>query len=139
MNVYRLGWKGILYNSDAWLYLQPDVPGLLLLLLMVALYLPSLFLSYLKVSSSGMELHYWPYYRVFVRWDEIDRIGLCRALLVFPCEALYLNKAEAKEKNATIREWGLVKQCIVPLSDFRTWPDGELKRDLQRYIPHIFS
>ena len=138
MRIYRLGWKGILFHSDSWLYIQPDSPVFILVILMIVLYIPSLFLSYLKVSSSGLELHYWPLYRVFVVWGDIDRLGKCKALNIFPCDALYLNRAEATEKNAQIREWGLSKQCIIPLSDFRAWSSGELLSDLQRYVPQVF-
>ena len=139
MKIFRLGWRGILFNSDSWLYAQPDTPVFFLAILMIALYIPSIFLSYLKVTSAGLELHYWPLYRVFVLWEEIERLGKCKALIIFSCDALYLKRPDAAHKNAEIREWGLAKKCIIPLSDFRTWPDGELKRDLQRHIPHLFS
>ena len=139
MRIYRFGWKGILFNSDSWLYLQPDTPGLLIAILMIVLYIPSLFLSYLKVSATGLELHYWPLYREFASWEEIDHLGVCKAIIIFPCDALYLKHAAALEKNAKIREWGLAKRCIIPLSDFRAWHSGELRRDLERYIPHVFQ
>ena len=139
MKIYRLGWKGILFNSDSWLYSQPDTPGLLLAFLMIVLYIPSLFLSYLKVSGSGLELHYWPLYRLSVEWDEIDHIGKCKALIIFPCDALYLKRPEASERNAKIREWGLAKQCLIPLSDFHGWSSGELGDELIDHIPHIFQ
>ncbi len=106
---------------------------------MVGLYIPSLFLSYLKVSPDGLELHYWPAYRVRVAWRDVERVGKCKFLGIIPCEALYLNRAEARERNAAIREWGLAKRCIVPLSDFRGWPAGELAEDLRRYIPQVFG
>jgi hypothetical protein len=137
--IYRLGWRGMLYHSDAWLYLAPDTPGCLVLALMVGLYVPSLFLSYLKVSPDGLELHYWPTYRVRVAWQEVERVGKCKLLGLFPCEALYLNRAEARGRKATIREWGLAKRCIIPLSDFRGWPAGGLAEDLRRYVPHVFE
>lgn len=129
----------MLYHSDAWLYLAPDTPGCLVAALMVGLYIPSLFLSYLKVSPDGLELHYWPIYRIRVAWQDVERLGKCKLLGVFSCDALYLNRAEARARNATIREWGLAKRCIVPLSDFRGWPDGELADDLRWYIPHVFT
>ena len=138
MRIYRFGWKGVLFHSDSWLYIQPDSSSFLLAILMIVIYIPSLFLSYLKVSSTGLELHYWPLYRVCVDWDEIDRLGKCRALVVFPCDALYLKRAEASGKNAKIREWGLSKQCIIPLSDFHAWSSGELLGDLECYIPQVF-
>ena len=136
---YRLGWRGILYHSDAWLYLTPDTPGCLVIALLVGLYIPSLFLSYLKVSPEGLELSYWPTYRIRLSWQDVERVGKCKALGVFPCDALYLDRAEARERNATIREWGLAKRCIVPLSDFRGWPTGELAKDLRRYLPQLFG
>ena len=135
---YRLGWKGILYHSDAWLYLAPDSSGCLVAVLMAGLYVPSLFLSYLQVSPDGLELHYWPTYRLRVAWQDIERVGRCKLLGILPCDALYLDRAEARAHNAAIREWGLATRCIVPLSDFRGWPAGELEQDLRRYIPHVF-
>ena len=139
MRIYRFGWKGVLFNSDAWLYAESGTPGLLFAVLFIALYIPSLFLSYLKVTTTGLELHYWPLYRVFAAWDEVERLGTCKALIVFSCDALYLKRPAAAEKNAKLREWGLAKKCIVPLSDFRAWPSGELRADLLRHIPHVFQ
>jgi hypothetical protein len=103
------------------------------------LYLPSLFLSYLRISADGLELHYWPTYRVHVAWQDVERLGKCKFLGFFPCDALYLNRADARVRNATIREWALAKRCIIPLSDFRGWPAGELEADLRRYIPYVFA
>ena len=135
---YRLGWRGILYHSDAWLYLAPDSPGCLAVALMVGLYIPSLFLSYLKVSPDGLELCYWPTYRLCVAWQDIERVGKCKLFGIFPCDALYLDRPEARARNAVLREWGLAKRCIVPLSDFGGWPAGKLAKDLRRCIPHVF-
>ena len=91
------------------------------------------------LAKDGLELHYWPIYRIRVAWQDVERLGKCKLLGVFSCDALYLNRAEARARNATIREWGLAKRCIVPLSDFRGWPDGELADDLRWYIPHVFT
>lgn len=114
MRTYKLDWKGILYHSVAWLYLQPGTLEFLILFLMIILYIPSLFLSYLKVSSDGLELRYWPLYKQLITWDEIDRIGKCRALIIFPSDALYLKREGVRERNASIREWGLAKKVLYP-------------------------
>ena len=136
--IHRLGWKGILFQLDPLLYADPDTPGFLLFPIMVGLFIPRLFLSYLKVSAEGLILHYWPRYTIRLKWEEIDRLGKCRFLGFIPCDALYLKMAEAQTKNARLREWGLAKKCIIPLSDFRGWPNGSLAESLKKYIPSMF-
>ena len=135
--IFKLGWKGIFFQFDALLYAEPETPGWLLIPITIGLFIPHLLLSYLKVTSNGLHLHFWPKYTTQVKWEEIDRLGKCRFLFLFPCDALFLKKAEAKTKNATLRDWGLAKKCIIPLSDFQGWPDGELAQCLKKYIPAI--
>ena len=136
---YKLGWKGIFYQLDAWLYATPDTPGFILIPIMVGLFIPRLYLSYLKVSTEGLTLHYWPGYQIQVKWEDIDHLGKCRFLGIIPCDALYLKRDEAKDKKAIIRGWGLAKKCIIPLCDFRGWPKGELAENIKTHVPHIFS
>ena len=51
-------------------------------------------------------------------------------------DALYLKGSEA---GVIDRHQGLRKKRVIPLSDFRGWPDGELFNDLMRYIPDIIQ
>jgi hypothetical protein len=132
--IHRLGWKGILAHSVAWLYHTPDTPRIVALLFMIGLYLPGLLLSYLKFTPEGLELHYWPTYRLRAAWGEVVRIGGCRAIGIIPGEALFLDREESKMKSAGMRGWGLLKRCIIPLSDFRGWPTGALAEDLNRFL-----
>ena len=137
--IHKLGWKGILFQFDPLLYADPDTPGWVLFPIMVGLFIPRLFLSYLKVSADGLILHYWPKHTTQVKWEQIARLGRCRFLGFIPCDALYLKMPEAQTKNAALREWGLAKKCIIPLSDFRGWPNGKLAENLKNRIPSIMS
>ena len=70
--------------------------------------------------------------------EDVDRVSKCRARIIFPSDALYLKQDEALERNASIREWGLAKNCLIPLSHFQAWSSRKPLVDFQRYIPHVF-
>jgi hypothetical protein len=136
MNIHRLSWKGVLFSSEALLYAAPDTPQFLLMPILIFLYLPKLFLSYLRISDSGIELFYWPNYRQKTSWENIERLGEVFYLEKFTQQALYL-RSESGEKVDIKREKGLREKLIIPLSDFRGWPTGTLYDELQKHIPHI--
>ena len=134
---HRLNWKGMLLTSETLLYADPDTPWILLIPILVFLYLPSLFFSYLKVTAEGVELFYWPRYRVRSSWEGIDRLGEVRLLGKIPHDALILKEAEPRGNIS--RHQGIRKKWIIPLGDFRGWPEGILFQELHRHIPEILD
>jgi hypothetical protein len=137
---YRLSWKGVLFASEALLYEDADTPRFLLIPILVFLYLPKLFLSYLEVSDQGINLFYWPNYRINVSWQEVNRLGKAIFLGRQSSDVLYLRKGPEEGIPSLIdRHRGFREKRIIPLSDFRGWPDGDLYNDLMRYIPNIIQ
>ena len=134
-NIYRLNWKGRLLISETLLYADPDTPWILLLPILIFLYLPSLFLSYLKINPEGVELFYWPGYRLKSSWEEIDYLGDVTLLGKIPHDALLLKNAE--QARALSRQQGIRKKWIIPLGDFQGWPEGKLHQALTKYRPDI--
>jgi len=134
-NRYRLNWKGMLLISETLLYADPDTPWILMIPILAFLYLPSLFLSYLKVSSKGIELFYWPTYRLKSNWKDIKRLGYVTLLGKIPYDALYLIDVEPYQSVS--RYVGIQKKWTITLDDFRGWPEGKLHRQLKEYLPWI--
>lgn len=139
VRTYRLNMGGMLRHPNLWDASATGSQGCLTTALLLLLYLPSLLRSYLRVSPEGLELYYWPLYRLRAAWPEVVRLGTCKMLGLFPCDALYLDRPESQAREAFVREWGLAKRCVVPVGDFRGWPAGPLAADVGRYIPHILN
>jgi hypothetical protein len=127
----------MLLTSEALLYADADTSWILMVPVLIFLYLPSLFLSYLKVNEEGIELLYWPSYRLKSSWDEISHLGNVTLLGKIPFDALYLKKSE--QERGVSRHRGIRKKWIIPLGDFRGWPEGELYEQLQIYLPRFFE
>ena len=134
---HRLNWKGMLLSSESLLYADPDTPWILMLPILILLYLPSLFFSYLKVNEEGLELFYWPRYRLKSSWEGIKYLGEVTLLGKIPHAALYLKDAEPTQSLS--RHQGIRKKWIIPLGDFRGWPDGSLSQELSMYIPDLLA
>ena len=132
---HRLNWKGMLLVSESLLYADSDTPSILLIPILVLLYLPSLFFSYLKTSAEGIELFYWPRYRVKSNWEDIKLLGEVTLLGKIPHDALFLKDAEPRGRLS--HHQGIWRKWIIPLGDFRGWPDGLLFQELNRYIPEL--
>jgi hypothetical protein len=137
-HTFRLGWKGILATAEWLLYSDSDLSFLVCLPLFFLLFLPRLLLSYLRLSSQGLELHYWPNYRVHVPWNAVERLGQCHALGMMRGDALYLHHSRSGASAEILsRTSGLQQKRIIPLSDFRGWPQGQLAQELARFIPEV--
>jgi hypothetical protein len=133
---HRLNWKGMLLLSESLLYADPDTPWILMLPILVFLYLPALFLSYLKLSDAGVELFYWPGFRLNSSWEDIERLGYVTLLGKIPHDALFI-KSNPEQMQTVSRQKGIREKRIIPLSDFRGWPEGYLLSELKRYIPEL--
>jgi hypothetical protein len=129
---YRLNWKGMLFVTESLLYADSDTPWILLLPILVFLYLPALFFSYLKLSPEEIELFYWPRYRLTSSWENIDHLGEVTLLGKIPYDALILKSAQ--QTQGLSRQRGIRKKWIIPLDDFRGWPDGELYKQLREHL-----
>ena len=139
-HTYRFNWKGMLYATWPLLYIEPDSASCLVIPMLVFLYVPSLFLSYLRVSDEGVELLHWPRYRVRARWDEVTRLDKCRAFGKFKFDALYLREsAQGEARKLADREMGEFRKNIISLTDFRGWPEGRLAEDIRRYLPQMYA
>lgn len=142
VHVYRVGWRGLLSLPLLLLDVGNDTLGCFLPLVLLC-WVPELLLSYLKVSSAGLEVRYWPFYQLRARWEEVDRIDKHRVLGVFPSDALYLKQAAPFGSRSIFgRELWLrpkLDQRLVVLNDFRGWPDGTLADDLRLYIPDVIE
>ena len=140
MTKYRLSWKGVLFSSEALLYANPDTPQILLIPILFLLYLPKLFLSYLKISKDGIELYYWPNYRLKTSWNEINRLGKVSYFGKFTHDALFIHDTSGKLVNTDLnRQIGIRKKIIIPLSDFRGWPGEDLINELVKHKPDIMK
>jgi hypothetical protein len=117
-----------------------DTPGCFLPLALL-LFIPELLLSYLKVSPAGLEIRYWPFYKLHVRWEQVDRLDKYKLLGILPSDVLYLKQSAPFGSLSIIgRELQLGQpQRFVVLNDFRGWANGRLAENLRRYIPEIME
>ena len=124
------------------LSLHSDTPGCFWPLVLLC-WVPELLLSYLKVSPAGLEVRYWPFYRLCARWEEVDRIDKHRVLGVFASDALFLKQAAPLGSRSILGPelWlrPRLDQRLVVLNDFRGWQDGRLAEDLRLYIPDVME
>jgi len=135
-----------LENSGAWLYVCFGLPELLLLLFVffqVIRLIGRSFLSYVLVSSDGLEYCYWPTYRIRCSWDDVERVGKYRSILgIIVYDVLYLKGGQAAGYRGPVRLRGLLglgTQNVVPLTGIQGWPDGQFGDDLRRYLPQILT
>jgi hypothetical protein len=141
-HIYRVGWRGLLSLPLLLLGFGSDTPGCFLPLVLLC-WVPEFLLSYLKVSSAGLEVRYWPFYELHARWEEVDRIDKHKVLGIFSSDALFLKQAAPFGSCSILgRELWLrpkLDQRLVVLNDFRGWSDGRLAEDLRLYIPDVID
>jgi hypothetical protein len=129
-----------LFISEALLYAGADTPQFIMLPILVFLFLPKLFFSYLETSPDGIRVHYWPNYHFQAAWDEIGRLGKASFLGKSNCDALYLKKVRGENSPEVMsRQSGIQQKQLVALSDFGGWPGGRLHQVLSWYIPQILE
>ena len=140
MSNYRLNLKGILFSSEALLFADSESSWVLTIPILLFLFIPKLTFSYLMVSDEGIELLYWPNYRIKSTWDMIDHLGKVTVIGSLTSDVLFL-RGETEETSAVgmNRHRGIKERRIIPLSDFRGWPKGQLYSDLLRLIPDIIK
>jgi len=140
MKNYRLNWKGIFFSSEALLLADSEPSWILTFPILLFLFIPKLIFSYLLVSDEGIELLYWPNYRIKSTWDMIDCLGKVSVLGSITSDVLFLRSETGDISAVDIsRHRGIKERRIIPLSDFRGWPKGQLFCDLQRFIPDIIN
>ena len=140
MTKYRLNWKGILFSSEALLLADSEPAWILIIPILLFLFIPKLIFSYLMVSDEGIELFYWPNYRHKSTWEKIDYLGKVTLIGNSTSDVLYLHDETGIARKAKInRHRGIKEKQIIPLSDFREWPKGQLYSDLLRFIPEIIE
>ena len=140
MTKYRLSWKGILFSSEALLFADSESSWVFTIPILMFLFIPKLIFSYLVISDEGLELLYWPNYRLETTWKELDRLGSVTVIGSLTSDLLYLRgkfvDANAEEID---RHRGIRERRVISLSDFKGWPKGQLHDDLERYIPDIIE
>ncbi|MCK4816700.1 hypothetical protein KA005_13095 [bacterium] len=140
MTRYRLNWKGILYSSEGLLFAGSEPSWVLTIPILLFLFFPKLIFSYLMVSDEGIELLYWPNYRLKSSWEELENLGKVTVIGSLTSDVLYLRGETGEANGVEIdRHRGIKEKRIIPLSDFRGWPKGQLYTDLLRFIPDIIS
>jgi len=140
MATYRLSWKGVLYSSEALLYSTPDTPSFILIPILFLLYLPKLLFSYLQITESGIKLFYWPNYRLTANWEEIEQLGQITYMRKYTQDALFIRGIDGKSITQDLdRHRAIQEKKVIPLNDFRGWPDGDLSNELKQFIPTIVN
>jgi len=137
---FGIGWRGIFSLPISLLESGSDDPGCLIILALL-LIIPELFLSYLKISSDGLEVRYWPFYKIHVPWLQIDHLGPYKVLGLIPSQAFYLEgDAPFGSLNILSREIQIgQKKRLIVLNDFHGWSNGNIKAELNKYIPEIIG
>jgi len=98
--------------------------------------------SYLELSPLGIEYRKWPNYGLRCNWSDVEKKGVYQSLGIFPYDVLYLKKAEPVGWQLTMsirRKLGLRQQCTITLTGIHGWPNGQLAKQLKKYIPEILS
>jgi hypothetical protein len=101
--------------------------------------------SYLKTTPDGLELHWLPWEKIFVSWNDVARLEWIKAFGLFRLDMLYLNRPIFEwGKNVIFltehtREFADKRRFAIPLGQFRGWPNGGLAEDVKRYVPHVFA
>ena len=92
------------------------------------------------ISDEGLELFYWPNYRLKTTWEELDRLGSVTGFGSLTSDVLYLRgKSVGANAEEIDRHRGIQERRVVSLSDFKGWPKGQLHDDLLRFIPDIIK
>jgi hypothetical protein len=117
--------------------------GILVLLIGSSLILPILLVnwicSYLKISAVGLEYHRWPFNTIVCFWSEVERISHGK-YNGKPFASLLISRHEpGREISLGKAKLGSAKYKIVPLSDFKGWPEGNLSDELRTYAPRLFA
>jgi len=140
MTKYRLNWKGILFSSEALLLADSEPSWIIIFPILLFLFIPKLIFSYLMVSDEGIELLYWPNYRLKSTWEKIDHLGKVTVIGSLTSDVLYLRDETGETRTVEInRPRGIKEKHIISLSDFRGWPKGQLYSALLRFIPEIIN
>ncbi len=140
MATYRLSWKGVLLSSEALLYTTPDTAQFILIPILLLLYLPKLLFSYLRITENGIELFYWPNYHLSAKWEEIEQLGKVSYIWNNSQDVLIIRRIEGKSITQGLdRHQAMQEKRIIPLEDFRGWPEGNLSDELQKHIPVIVN
>jgi hypothetical protein len=103
--------------------------------------------GYLRVSPDGLEHRWWPLYHLSCEWDEVTRLRISGALSTQGSYLLVRGGRRMGSKWAwQLRSFfgklqGFGDSVAIPLHVFQDWPKGQdrLARDLQQYIPHLFT
>ena len=95
--------------------------------------------TFLRLSPDGLEYHRWPFKTITCKWNEVEKISQGN-IMGFTFSTLMLPKSEiGLEIPIGKGVLGSAKYKLVPLNDFRGWPNGELRDELRLYAPKFFA
>jgi hypothetical protein len=119
--------------------------------------------SYLKLSSTGLELRIWPFYRWSWSWHQVaglERVDVLGGRLSLPMLRIrkvslesqaepdlpiVMHGGHGSDENpvsvplALIASlvWSVKYKSLIPVYVFNGWPHGSLRRDLERRFERI--
>jgi hypothetical protein len=101
--------------------------------------------GYLRISPDGLEHRWWPLYHLNCEWNEIIRLKISGASSTQGSYLLVRGGRRMGPKWAwQLRSFfgklqGFGDSVAIPLHFFQDWPKDSLTRDLQQYVPHLFT
>ncbi len=98
--------------------------------------------SYLLLTDRGLEYRLWPFRLIRCTWDDIDQIK--KQASPFQGEVLILKRADVFRTrillNFTKNKIGEIKKLpFIPLYQISGWKSGELRTELEKHAPHLFT
>ena len=98
--------------------------------------------SYLTISEEGLEYRLWPLHKIRCTWADVEQIK--KSGLPFQGELLILKRADVSGFHLSLDlnkgRPGTVRTLpVVPLYQINGWKDGNLKMELQKHVPDLFT
>lgn len=118
--------------------LAPIIALLCLNIIQIAVNAIASFFSYIRISPDGIEQRHFPYIHIRSSWSEVDRISK----VMFFNDGLFLNSFEQIGPSLSLKwPFSLLrpKQAFISLTGFNGWPDGQLAKDLEHYLPGLLE
>jgi hypothetical protein len=101
--------------------------------------------SYLKTDPAGLEIYWHPNYTIQVGWQEVLRFEKKMCFGMIPYEVLYVDRPIYPKELPVIYLSKSIKERVenmrlgIPLRCYQGWPNGDLERELQKYIPQVMD
>jgi hypothetical protein len=99
----------------------------------------------MKTDPAGLTIYWHPGYEIQLNWQEVLRFEEKKYFGMLPYEMLYVDRPiypqEVKVIYLTknIKEYVEKQRLGIPLRCYQGWPQGDLERELRKYIPEIMN